>query len=170
MKTNETLSVYLVDDDEIYVGALKHYLQEKLKETIKIKSFHSGEELLKEIPRQKPDIVILDYILNSFYPFAMDGRSVLQKIKQRDPDMTVIMLSGQDKIEIALDSMKNGAFDYVIKNDNAFLKILSSIKNAIKVISVSRKLKIYRWLLMVILPLIIITILTIIVIKTFFLY
>lgn len=132
MKTENILSVCVVDDDDLFLKSLKHYLQDKWRDKIKIRLFHSGEEFLKYIPTHKTDIVILDYVLNSLYPFAMDGRSVLQKIMQTSPEVKVIMLSGQDKIEVALDSIKNGAFDYVTKNDLAFLKVQNSIKSAIE--------------------------------------
>ena len=79
MKPQETISICIVDDDEMFLNSLKHCLQEKLKYTIGIKLFYTGEEFLKHIHEQKTDIVILDYMLNSTYPLAMDGRSVLQK-------------------------------------------------------------------------------------------
>lgn len=135
MKTENVFSICVVDDDDLFLKSLKHFLQDKWQDKIKIKLFHSGEEFLRYISEHKTDIVILDYVLNSFYPFAMDGHSVLQKIKQTDSDMKVIMLSGQDKIEIALKSIQNGAFDYVIKNDITFLKIQTSIKKAIESIA-----------------------------------
>lgn len=141
MKTKDVLSVCVVDDDDLFLKSLKHYLQEKWQSKIKINTFHSGEEFLRYAPKHKTDIVILDYVLNSFYPFAMNGLSVLQKIKQESPEMKVIILSGQDKMEIALDSLKNGAFDYVIKNNLTFLKIQTSIRNAIESISKNKQMQ-----------------------------
>ncbi len=145
MKAIEKISISIVDDDEMFLKSLKHYLQEKLKGTIIIRLFYSGEDFLKHISEQKTDIVILDYKLNSLYPNAMDGRTALQKIKQTDPDMTVIMLSGQDKMNVALESIKDGAYDYIIKNDNAFLKTQTILKNAIETILISKRLKKYKW-------------------------
>jgi len=146
MKKSETLSICIVDDDEMFLNSLKHYLMEKLKYTTSIKLFHTGEEFLKHIHDQKNDIVILDYMLNGIYPHAMDGRSVLQKIKQLYPNMTVVMISGQDKIDVALDIVKEGAYDYVVKNDNVFLKLQNILKNAVNGILISRRLNRYkRW-------------------------
>lgn len=144
MKTENVFSICVVDDDDLFLKSLKHFLQDKWQDRIKIRLFHSGEEFLKYIPKHKTDIVILDYVLNSFYPFAMDGQSVLQKIKQTDPDTKVIMLSGQDKIEVALKSIQSGAFDYVIKNDITFLKVQNSIKSAIESISNFNRIQTYK--------------------------
>ena len=144
MKTEKTLSVCVVDDDDLFLKSLKHYLQDKWQDKIKIRIFHSGEEFLKYVPTHKTDIVILDYVLNSLYPFAMDGRSVLQKIRQTAPEIKIIMLSGQDKIEVAMDSIKNGAFDYVTKNDLTFLKIQNSVKCAIESIANFNRIQTYK--------------------------
>lgn len=152
MKTADTLSICIVDDDEIFLNSLKHYINEKIKYTINIKLFYTGEEFLKHIHEEKTDIIILDYMLNSTYPHAMDGRSVLQKIKQLYPEMTVIMISGQDKIEVALEIIKEGAYDYVVKNDNVFLKVQNILKNVVNGILISRRLNNYkRWFTAIIL-------------------
>jgi CheY-like chemotaxis protein len=74
----------MIDDDELFLRALEHHLRENMRETVKIKWFLTGEEFLKNMQEKKPDLIILDHILNSKLPFAMDGRSVLQKIRQAD--------------------------------------------------------------------------------------
>ena len=141
METESTLSIWIVDDDKMFLESLKHFLQQKLRKPIQIKLFQNGESFLKHISDKKPDIVVLDYILNSMEPYAMDGRYVLQKIKQLYPEVTVIMLSGQNKIEVALQSLKEGAFDYVIKNDMVYFKLISAIKNSLKRISRAKRLR-----------------------------
>jgi two-component system OmpR family response regulator len=151
MKTLRPFLIHMIDDDELFLRALQHHLQENLRETVSVKWFLTGEEFLKQMPESKPDLVILDHILNSKLPFAMDGRSVLQKIRQTDPRVPVIMLSGQNKIEVALDTIKNGANDYIVKNDNAFLKIMNIVKHAIKESFASQKRKFYAgWAAMVV--------------------
>jgi DNA-binding NtrC family response regulator len=77
----------------------------------------------------------------------MDGMHVLRKIKESLPDAIVLILSGQDKMEVAIDTIKNGAYDYIIKNDNAFLKTQNIVRNVIASVSLNRKVKRYRfWL------------------------
>jgi len=131
MKTHEAISICIIDDDEMFLQTLKHYLQGKIKTTLNFKLFKSGEEFLKIANKQKIDIIILDYVLNGTYPFAMDGVSVLKKLKQTNPDTKIIILSGQCRIDVALESIKEGAHDYIIKNDNAFINIQNIIKNII---------------------------------------
>jgi two-component system OmpR family response regulator len=140
---DKPFSVFLVDDDVMFLRSLEHHLQHKLKHNIKISTFLTGEECLKNLD-QKPDIVVLDYILNSDYPSAMNGVSLLLKIKQFNSGIITIMISGQDKLQVAIDTMKYGAYDYVIKNENAFLKVQNAIKNGIHNILLNRELKNYK--------------------------
>jgi len=132
MKTLRPFRIHLIDDDEFFLRALQHHLRENLHESLDLKSFPTGEDFLKHFPETKPDMIIVDHILNSRLPYAMDGRAVLEKIRQQDPRTPVVILSGPYRIEVALDSIKNGANDYVVKNDNAFLRIQNIVKAAIK--------------------------------------
>src|ERR1051326_2955744 len=129
MRTEKNISVFLVDDDKMFNRSLEHHLQHKLDPGVRISSFLSGEECLRHLD-EHPDIIVLDHALNSTNPFALDGTEVLRMIRQKEPSARVIMLSGQKKMEVAIDSMRNGADDYVVKNDNVFLRILQAIHNA----------------------------------------
>ena len=137
------LSVFLVDDDSMFLTSLEHHLQQKLKHNFKIRSFPTGEACLKHL-EEKPAIVMLDYLLNGQDQHAMNGVQVLEKIKLVSPATNVIMLSGQDKMQVAIDCLKHGALDYVVKNENVFLRAQNAIKNAVQTIKMAEQLKFYR--------------------------
>ena len=137
------LSVFLVDDDNMFLTSLEHHLQQKLKHNFRIRSFPTGEVCLKNL-EQRPDIVMLDYLLNGQDQHAMNGVQVLERIKLVSPATTVIMLSGQDKMQVAIDCLKHGALDYVVKNENVFLRAQNAIKNAVHTIKMAEQLKFYR--------------------------
>jgi DNA-binding NtrC family response regulator len=141
MKTQKKLSIYLVDDDKIFVTALTDQF-EKISNAA-VHSFETGEECLQNI-EQSPDIVVLDYYLNSTYPRAMNGLQIMQKILKHKPETKVIMLSAQDNMDVAVDTIKHGAYDYVIKNEKVFLRMKHVVSNASKAIFDSRNLKTYR--------------------------
>ncbi len=89
--------------------------------------FPSGEECLKRL-EQGPQIVILDYYLNGNNPNAMNGMQVLKKIKKEHPQTDVIMLSSQEGIDVAIDTLKEGAYDYVTKGANAVIRVRNLIR------------------------------------------
>jgi len=111
--------IFIVDDDPVMAEMLSDHLSKM--SNYEIKTFESGEDCLKSIGEQ-PGIVFLDFYLNSVNKEAMDGLEVLQEIKKADPEVDVVMLSGQDKIEVAVKTMQYGAFDYIVKGESAFYR------------------------------------------------
>jgi DNA-binding NtrC family response regulator len=105
-----------------------------------IKVFSTGEEFLKQL-KKSPCIIILDYYLNGSYIDAMNGLEVLKRIMQISPGSKVIMMSSQDKMEIAVDTIKHGAYDYIVKSNNVFIRAKLSIINAANAIKVNTELK-----------------------------
>lgn len=126
MATESRHCIFLVDDEPIQNEMLKDYLSERF--LYDIRTYESGEDALKHMDLN-PDIIILDYHLNGNTPQAKNGVEVLKTIKEHHPGVEVIMLSGQDKIEVAVDSMKYGAYDYVIKGETAFARMENVISN-----------------------------------------
>ncbi|MBA4323233.1 MAG: hypothetical protein C0408_10490, partial [Odoribacter sp.] len=80
-------------------------------------AFDYGEDCLKEL-NKKPDLIILDYYFHKADQIVMNGMEVFDKIKATNPDVPVIMLSGQEKGEIVLELARKGIDDYVIKDNN----------------------------------------------------
>jgi len=131
----------------MFLSSLKNVLNSEFNNSLEISTFDNGEDCLKHI-NGKPDIMVLDYILNDDkHPGAMDGIKVLKEVKKIDErDIVVIMLSGQDKLQVAIDSIKNGAYEYVAKSESAFVRIRNIIKNATEGIKSARQNKIYtKW-------------------------
>jgi two-component system, OmpR family, response regulator len=126
--TNENkIKIFLVDDDALFLKLLQIEFLKHADFTIE--TFATGELCLDSIT-SNPDIIILDYHLDGIDKQAMNGMATLDKIKAINPDIPVIMLSSQDKIEVAIDCMHHQAYDYVVKSETAFMrlqKIISSI-------------------------------------------
>ena len=135
MAISENLDLFLVDDEPIQNEMLKDYLSERF--TYNIQVFENGEDALAKMA-VSPRIVILDYHLNSQNSKAKNGVEILKEMKEKHPETEIIMLSGQDKIDVAIDTMKYGAFDYVVKGESAF----NRIENIINKVSEMNKLKV----------------------------
>jgi len=126
--SNSDRYLFIVDDEPIQNEMLKDYLDERY--LYNVKAYESGEAAMKDMESICPEIVVLDYHLSGSNRDAMDGVAVLKSIKEKYPETQVIMLSGQDKIEVAVDTMKYGAFDYVVKGESAFARVENIINNA----------------------------------------
>ena len=109
MKTKKALSIFLVDDDLFSLEMYQQVLN-NLGYT-KITCFERSTECLHELIQQ-PDIVFLDYNMDN-----LNGIDILKKIKRFNPNIMVLFISGQNEIQVAVDSLKYGAFDYIHKSD-----------------------------------------------------
>ena len=121
MMTHKKKSLlFLVDDDALFLKALE--INFAYNSEYSVKTFPTGESCLENIS-QRPDVVILDYNLNSIDINAINGIQTLDKIKSGDPLIPVVMLSSQDKIEVAVNCMKHEAVDYIVKSETAFIRL-----------------------------------------------
>jgi len=135
MKTESSVSVLLVDDNEMFLKALAFSLNGYFKSDIQMESFITGEDCLKKIeqnPETAADVVILDYHLNTESEKAMNGIAVLKKIKEINSKIVVVMLSAEDKLQILIDCIKYGAYEYVVKSETAFVRTQNILKNSIE--------------------------------------
>jgi DNA-binding NtrC family response regulator len=127
MNNENKIKLFLVDDDALYLKLLEiEFLQHA---DFTIETFATGELCIANLSHN-PDVIILDYLLNGIDKNAMDGIETLDKIKAFNQDIAVVMLSAQDKIEVAISCMHHRAFDYVVKSETAFVrlqKIISTI-------------------------------------------
>lgn len=133
--------IFLVDDDPIFSKALAQSISDiKGHQKMEIKIYVTGEECLSQL-QLNPSIVILDYYLDSKYYDAMNGLKVLKKVKQTNPQTKVIILSGQNNVDVALDAIKYKAYDYVSKNENTFLRIRNIVEHIVSEIRTHKALK-----------------------------
>jgi len=130
MVTKSIPSIFLVDDDKVFLSALSHRLKQEDEFHADIKSFSSGEECIQNLIL-RPQIIVLDYYLNSDCSTAMNGLETLKKIKDISPDIDVIMLSSQNDMGITVEVMKCGAYDYVSKSRKTFSRIKDAIANTL---------------------------------------
>jgi two-component system OmpR family response regulator len=128
MEFQKPKKIFIADDDILISESLKDYLTKTIPH--EVQSFNTGEELLKHLS-ESPDVVILDYHLNSSQKDAANGMEILNAIKKNYSETHVIMLSSQERYGVAMQTLQNGAEHYVIKDEHAFEKI-SKMVNQMK--------------------------------------
>lgn len=124
MSIGRPKKIFIVDDDPMTVEALTDYLTRTVSH--QVRSFDTGEECLKHLS-ETPDVIVLDYFLNSVQRDAADGMQILKLIKKAYPQVHVIMLSSQERYAVAMQTIQQGAEQYVIKDNDAFEKIARMI-------------------------------------------
>ncbi len=124
-KKNKTV-IFCVDDDLLF---LKLFEAEFIKDKgFKIVTFSSGESCIENLSL-RPDLIVLDYFLEGLNDEVMNGLKTLDTIKSLYHEIPVIMLSSQDSIEVAVNCMHHEAYDYVVKNETAFLRLRKTISS-----------------------------------------
>ena len=107
--------IFLVDDDIFCLAMYKKHLKNLGYEDVT--SFENGTECLNHLT-EYPDIIFLDYKMDT-----LNGFEVLKKIKRFDPNINIVMISGQENVQTAVNALKYGSFDYITKGDNEVEKI-----------------------------------------------
>ena len=102
--------IFIVEDDKWYGGLLHHYLSQNPDYEVTL--IESGKECLAQLNR-KPDLVTIDFGLPD-----MNGEELFKKIRQAQPNLPVIIISAQEKITTAVDLLKMGVEDYLVKDEN----------------------------------------------------
>lgn len=122
MYEKDQVRIFVVEDDPAYTKFLKYVLS--LNPDFEPFFFSTGKDCIDNL-HKKPSVITLDYSLPD-----MEGEKVLKSIREFDPEISVIIISAQEKIGTAVELLKGGAFDYISKDEDAKDRILNSIKNA----------------------------------------
>ena len=137
---NEKIHLFLVDDDAIFLKLLEaEFLQHA---DFLIETYPTGEACMDNLSHN-PDVIILDYFLDGIDKTAMNGIDTLDKIKAFNPDIPVVMLSSQDKIDVAINCMHHRAFDYVVKSETAFVRLQKIITTIFRYKKMEKELSWY---------------------------
>ncbi len=129
MNNQSKFKIFLVDDDILYLKMLEiDFLKQA---NFEINSFSSGEACIENLSK-KPDLIILDYHLDGTNKLALTGIQAIDQIKKINSTIPVVIFSGQDKIEVAIDCMHHKAYDYVVKSETAFIRLKQIINKIIE--------------------------------------
>lgn len=137
MQNIKDILIFVVEDNQMYNKLIISYL--RTNKFTNIESYLSGEDVLKNMYKN-PEIVIQDYLLA-----GMTGIEVLIKAKKISPNVKFIFLSGQDSIDNAINSMKYGAFDYIVKDKMALQKLVDKIHKINTVTELVQSKKSYKF-------------------------
>lgn len=113
--------IFIVEDDPWYAEILEYHLS--LNPDYQVEKFGSGKELLDQIHR-KPDVITLDFSLPD-----MSGEEILNRISNSEIDTEVVIISGQEDVSTAVKLLRNGAYDYIVKDDETKDRLWKTVNN-----------------------------------------
>ncbi len=134
MDPKKSLLIYVVEDNQLYNKMVCEYLNKE--NYLKVKSFESGKECMETVKNgEKPDIIIQDYSLRD-----VTGIDVLKAVKKYNKNTEFVFLTSNESMEVAVNSIKYGAYDYIVKdNDIAFKKVGYNINKISKLIFMRKR-------------------------------
>ncbi|GAB1451411.1 sigma-54 dependent transcriptional regulator [Draconibacterium sp.] len=124
--------IFVVEDDEWYNRLLVHNLS--LNPDYEIESFTNGKDCLSNL-NKNPDVITLDYRLPD-----MQGLEVLKSIKAENEEIQVILISEQDEIDVVVELLKFGAYDYIVKSKDIRERLLNTVQNIRKGVSLKKEI------------------------------
>jgi DNA-binding NtrC family response regulator len=125
--------IFVVENNKIFNHLVTEYL--KKQHFTRIKSVFSGEECMEAIERGEiPDIVIQDYLLEE-----MNGIDVLRKVKKKSPRTEFLFLTSNENMEVAVNTIKFGAYDYIVKDKLALEKVVYKLNKIIQLKKLQKK-------------------------------
>jgi DNA-binding NarL/FixJ family response regulator len=140
MNNNNKIKLFLIDDDALFLKSLEiDFLNHA---DFDIETYATGELCIANLSHN-PDVIILDYLLDDVDKTAMNGIETLDKIKVFNPDIPVVMLSAQDKIDVAINCMHHKATDYVVKSETAFMHLQKIITSVLRFNKLEKELSWY---------------------------
>lgn len=132
----ETLTIFVVEDDILYSNIIEFHLS--LNPDYLVQKFHTGEALLQSL-HLKPSVITIDYSLPD-----MKGNQLLKKIKNIDSSIPVIVISGQEDISTAVTLLKEGAYDYIVKNDDTKDHLWNTLRNLRENLTLRKEVDVLR--------------------------
>ena len=124
--------IFVVEDDEWYKRLLVHNLS--LNPDYEIESFSNGKDCLDNL-NKNPDVITLDYRLPD-----MQGLEILKRIKAENEEIQVILISEQDEIDVVVELLKFGAYDYIVKSKDIRERLLNTVQNIRNGVSLKKEI------------------------------
>lgn len=132
----EHLKIFIVEDDPMYSRMLSYHL--KLNPDYDVELFSTAKDCLQNLYKN-PSIITLDYSLPD-----MTGGELLKRIKEFDKEIPIIMISGQEEIATAVELLKLGAYDYIVKDNDTKERLWNTVKNLRENLNLRKEIQILQ--------------------------
>lgn len=119
--------IFIIEDNPAYSKTLEGYIKSHFPEVNDIKKFPVGETCISEL-NLNPDLIIIDYFLDTRYPDAASGLEIVKEIRALKPQMNIVVLSAQKEIDVVVEAIQTLHCSYIKKDDHAFERLAEIIR------------------------------------------
>ncbi len=130
------LRVFVVDDDRHYSRLLSFRLEKNVDHEVRV--FHSGEDALAALD-ENPHLVLLDIMMP-----GIGGIETLRRLREKKPELAVVMVSAQGVVDTAVEAMKLGAYDYITKGQDEVVKLENVVRHVRERVAMEQELSVLR--------------------------
>jgi len=129
---NAPFKIFILDDDVWYSELLEYHLSSNPDYVLR--KFHSAKDCLANL-HERPNVVTVDYSLPD-----LNGGEVIKKIKEYNPDIQIVAISGQEDVATAVDLLKRGAYDYIVKDEDTPERLWNTINKIRENVSLRKEI------------------------------
>lgn len=133
MTTSKMFTIFVLDDEPWYGNMIQHYLS--MNPDYTVERFEHAHDLLAQLYK-KPDVITVDFSMPD-----INGHEAMQMIRAQMPDVPIIIISGQEDIQTATSLLKDGAFDYILKDEETTKRLWKTLQHIHEIKMLKRQLE-----------------------------
>ncbi len=133
MTNTDMFTIFVLDDEPWYGTMIQHYLSQNSDYTIH--RFEDASDMLAQLYK-KPDAITVDFSMP-----GINGQEAMQLIRKQMPEVPIIIISGQEDIQTAIALLKDGAFDYILKDGDTNKRLLNSLHHIYEIKLLKKQLE-----------------------------
>lgn len=137
---NSDIKVFVIEDNELYSKLIEKQLKDRTDYQVFV--FLTVESMLDEVKSgNKPHLVITDYYLGHLIKNALQ---LVDEMKQIDSSIPIVVMTSQSDLKLAVNVLKNGAFDFIVKDSSAFEKLVSTVYKVAELVKLKEEINLHR--------------------------
>jgi len=129
-KKIKTGIIFIVEDNTMYAKTLAAFIKQSFPQIKEVRLFPVGETCVTELDAH-PDLIIIDYFLDTRYTDAENGLEIAKQIRAEHPEINILILSSQNDMKIALETITTYKCSYIQKDEKAFERVKEVISEVI---------------------------------------
>lgn len=137
---NSDIKVFVIEDNELYSKLIERQLKERTDYQVEV--FVTVESMLSELKSgNEPHLIITDYYLGHQIKTASE---LIEEVELINASIPIVVMTSQSDLKLAINILKQGAFDFIVKDNSAFEKIVSTVSKVAELVKLKEEISLHR--------------------------